>query len=80
MMRGGIAMAGSQNARLERKKFFSDPILVGMIVVLLIFLSLFILYPFFVMFITAFRSNAETTDMYFLHILPVPCRLKRSYL
>ncbi len=32
--------------------------------------SLFILYPFFVMFITAFRSNAETTDMYFLHILP----------
>ena len=33
--------------------------------------SLFILYPFFVMFITAFRSNAETTDMYFLHILPV---------
>ena len=33
--------------------------------------SLFILYPFFVMFITAFRSNAETTDMHFLHILPV---------
>ena len=32
--------------------------------------SLFILYPFFVMFITAFRSNAETTDMYFLHVLP----------
>jgi len=29
-----------------------------------------ILYPFFVMLITAFRSNAETTDMYFLHILP----------
>ena len=36
-----------------------------------ILFSLFILYPFFVMFITAFRSNAETTDMYFLHILPV---------
>ena len=36
-----------------------------------ILFSLFILYPFFVMFITAFRSNAETTDMHFLHILPV---------
>ncbi len=35
-----------------------------------ILFSLFILYPFFVMFITAFRSNAETTDMYFLRILP----------
>ena len=33
--------------------------------------SVFILYPFFVMFITAFRSNAETTDMRFTHILPV---------
>jgi len=36
-----------------------------------ILFSLFILYPFFVMFITAFRSNAETTDMRFTHILPV---------
>lgn len=35
-----------------------------------ILFSLFILYPFFVMFVTAFRSNAETTDMYFLRILP----------
>lgn len=35
-----------------------------------ILFSLFILYPFFVMFITAFRSMAETTDMHFLRILP----------
>ncbi len=35
-----------------------------------ILFSLFILYPFFVMFLTAFRSNAETLDMHFLHILP----------
>ena len=28
------------------------------------------LYPYYVMLITAFRSNAETTDMYFLHLLP----------
>ena len=39
-----------------------------------ILFSLFILYPFFVMFITAFRSNAETTDMHFLHILPTEWR------
>ncbi|MDO5298497.1 MAG: carbohydrate ABC transporter permease [Clostridia bacterium] len=35
-----------------------------------IVVSVLILYPFYVMLITAFRSNAETTDMYFLHMLP----------
>ena len=29
-----------------------------------------VLYPYYVMLITAFRSNAETTDMYFLHLFP----------
>ncbi len=28
------------------------------------------LFPYYVMTITAFRSNAETLDMYFLHLLP----------
>ena len=28
------------------------------------------LYPYYVMLVTAFRSNAETLDMYFLHMLP----------
>lgn len=28
------------------------------------------IYPYFVMLITGFRSNAETLDMHFLHILP----------
>ena len=28
------------------------------------------LYPYYVMFVTAFRSNAETLDMYFLHMIP----------
>ena len=40
-------MAGKQSAQLERKKFFADPIMVSMIVVLLVFLALFILYPLF---------------------------------
>ena len=32
------------------------------------------LYPYYVMLITAFRSNAETLDMYFLHLLPTKWR------
>ena len=42
----------------------------GGLYLFVIILCVFILYPFYVMFITAFRSNAETTDMYFLHMLP----------
>lgn len=42
----------------------------GLLYVCVIALCVFILYPFFVMLITGFRSNAETTDMYFTHILP----------
>ena len=34
-----------QSKRLDRRKFFSDPIMVSTIFVLLIFLALFILYP-----------------------------------
>ena len=40
-----VVGAPSQSKRLERKKLFGDPILVSTIVVLLIFLLLFILYP-----------------------------------
>lgn len=29
------------------------------------------LYPYYVMFVTGFRTSAETNDMYFLHMLPV---------
>lgn len=50
-------MAKSQNARLERKKFFSDPILVSMIVVLLVFLLLFILYPLLMLLVDSFYSE-----------------------
>ena len=38
-------MAKSQSAALERKKLMADPILVSTIVVLIAFLTLFILYP-----------------------------------
>ena len=42
----------------------------GGLYLFVIALCVFILYPFYVMLITGFRSNAETTDMYFLHMLP----------
>lgn len=42
----------------------------GLLYGFVIVLCLFILYPYYVMLITAFRSNAETTDMYFQHIFP----------
>lgn len=35
-----------------------------------IVLSILFLYPYYVMLITGFRSNAESTDMYFLHMFP----------
>ena len=42
----------------------------GALYLFIISMSVLILYPFYVMFITGFRSNAETTDMHFLHMLP----------
>lgn len=50
--KGGKQMAAqSKSAKLDRKKLFSDPVMVGMISVLLIFLVLFIVYPLFVLLI-----------------------------
>ena len=42
----------------------------GLLYAFVIAVSVIILYPFYIMLITAFRSPAETTDMYFLHMLP----------
>lgn len=42
----------------------------GLLYAFVIVLCLFILYPYYVMLVTAFRSSAETNDMYFLRIFP----------
>lgn len=42
----------------------------GLLYLFVIGMCLMILYPYYVMLITAFRSNAETTDMYFTNLLP----------
>lgn len=62
-------MAKSQNARLERKKFFSDPILVSMIGILLIFLLLFILYPLLMLLVDSFYTEGKVTLEVFKRVL-----------
>lgn len=53
-----------------RKGSLKETLARGALYLFVVAVSVLILYPFYVMFITAFRSNAETTDMYFLHMLP----------
>ena len=62
-------MAKSQSASLERKKFFSDPILVSMIAVLIVFLLLFILYPLVMLLIDSFYSEGKVTLDVFRRVL-----------
>ena len=53
----------------------------GILYAFVIALCLFILYPYYVMLITAFRSNAETTDMYFQHMFPTDWKFENlSYI
>lgn len=42
----------------------------GLLYLFVVVLCVVILYPYYVMLITGFRSNAETTDMYFSRIFP----------
>lgn len=42
----------------------------GLLYVFVIGLCVLILYPYYVMLITGFRTNAETTDMYFTNMFP----------
>ena len=59
----------SNSARLERKKLFSDPVLMGMIIVLLVFLALFIVYPLFVLLIDSFYTDGKVTLSVFQRVL-----------
>ena len=58
---GGVLVAHGHPAATLQK---------GLLYGFVICLCLVILYPYYVMLITGFRSNAETTDMYFQHMLP----------
>jgi len=71
-------MARSQSAELERRKFFGDPILVSMIVVLVIFLLLFILYPLLMLLIDSFCTEGHLTLDVFKRVLSLQ-RFRKAF-
>lgn len=50
-------MAARQSAALDRKKMFSDPVMVTTVVVLIAFLTLFILYPLAILLVDSFYAK-----------------------
>lgn len=72
-------MAKSRSAAsLERKKFFSDPILVSMIIVLLVFLLLFILYPLLMLLVDSFYTEGKVTFDVFARVLSME-RFRKAF-
>ena len=62
-------MAKTQSAALERKKLMADPIMVTTIVVLITFLTLFILYPLAILLVDSFIRDGAPTLAIFREIL-----------
>ncbi len=62
-------MAKNQGAVLDRKKFYSDPVLVTTIVVLIAFLTLFILYPLAILLVDSFLTEDGVTLSIFQRIM-----------
>ena len=57
-------MATAQGASLDRKKLLADPIMVTTIVVLVVFLTLFIIYPLVILLVDSFiGDNGFTLDI-----------------
>lgn len=57
--------AKRKSAEIDRKKLFSDPVMIGMIAVLLVFLVLFIVYPLFVLLIdSVFSEGSFSLDVF----------------
>ena len=65
-------MARSQGAALDRKKLMADPIMVTTIVVLITFLTLFILYPLAILLVDSFVSDKGLTFAIFKRIFNMP--------
>ena len=62
-------MAKSQSRDLDRKKFYADPIMVTTIVVLIVFLTLFILYPLAILLVDSFITDEGITLNVFKRVL-----------
>ena len=50
-------MSQKQSASLDRKKFFADPVMVSTIILLIVFLAVFILYPLAILLVDSIYSN-----------------------
>ncbi|MBR2275885.1 MAG: iron ABC transporter permease, partial [Lachnospiraceae bacterium] len=62
-------MSKTQSRSLDRKKFFADPIMVTTIVVLIAFLTLFILYPLAILLVDSFVTDEGMTLSIFQRIM-----------
>ncbi len=65
-------MASRQSAALDRKKLMADPIMVTTIVVLIAFLTLFILYPLAILLVDSFVGDGSFGFSVFGRILKMP--------
>ena len=65
-------MAKKQGAALDRKKLLADPIMVTTIVVLIAFLTLFILYPLAILLVDSFVEDNGFTFNVFKRIFQIP--------
>ena len=65
-------MATTQSAALDRKKLMGDPILVTTIVVLITFLTLFILYPLAILLVDSFVGDGGLSLDVFRRIFDMP--------
>ena len=65
-------MARTQGAALDRKKLMGDPILVTTIVVLITFLTLFILYPLAILLVDSFMGDGGFSFNVFKRIFQMP--------
>ena len=65
-------MAKSQSASLDRKKLMGDPIMVTTIVLLIVFLTVFILYPLAILLVDSFISESGVTLGTFKRVLALP--------
>ena len=65
-------MARSQGAALDRKKLMADPIMVTTIVVLITFLTLFILYPLAILLVDSFVGDGGFSFNVFKRIFQMP--------
>ena len=67
-----MAARTRQSAELDRKKLFGDPIMITTIVVLIAFLTLFILYPLAILLVDSFVGDGGFSFSVFKRIFAMP--------